>query len=77
MTCDHKEWVYPPQVQDDWSGEWVDQEPYQRSIQDDISIGAFKCRRCGEVGYYTGNWRKFHEEGVPCIGSDNVKRKLT
>lgn len=59
---------------------WEHEEPYQVWEEQwafvDISIGAFKCTRCGEVGYYTGHWRKYHEEGVPCPGSDRVPRVL-
>lgn len=76
-ACDHQEWVYPPSETDDWSGETVYPEPYQRSIQVDISLGSFKCQRCGEVGYYTGQWKRFFEEGIPCAGSDQVQRNPT
>ena len=37
---------------------------------EDIDIGRLRCIDCGEVMYYTGAWKKFHEEGTPCIGSD-------
>jgi hypothetical protein len=33
------------------------------SLDEDISIGAFKCRGCGRVGYYTGTWKEFYEHG--------------
>ncbi len=40
----------------------------------DLDIGRFKCSQCGEIGYYTGHWKKFFEEGIPCPGSDNIRR---
>lgn len=74
--CDHNEWVYPPPAENSWTGEMEDQEPYKRSVQDDISVGAFKCRRCGEIGYYTGLWKSYYEYGVECSGSKGVSREL-
>ncbi len=61
MNCDHQEWVYPPAYEDDWSGEIIQSEPFRRSVQDDISIGSFRCRRCSEIGYYTDNWKSYFE----------------
>ena len=76
MPCEHKKWVYPPDAMNDWTGEMERQEPYEVFSQVDISIGAFKCTQCGEVGYCTGLWRKYYEEGTPCFGSENVSRNL-
>lgn len=45
------------------------------SACEDIDTGRFRCTLCGEVMYYTGQWRKFYEEGIPCAGSDRVQRK--
>jgi hypothetical protein len=75
-NCNHKEWFYPPPAYNDWTGEWDDQEPYERSIQEDISIGSFMCRRCGHIGYYTGQWKRYFEEGVDCPGSEGVNRNV-
>lgn len=72
-ACDHREWIYPRGYEDDW-GEWVQPEPYTRSLYEDIDIGRFKCTRCGHIGYYTGLWRDYFEKGIPCPGSDRVKR---
>lgn len=47
--------------------EWEEQT---QSLYEDIDVGRFRCTRCGEVGYYTGSWKKFFETGEPCPGSD-------
>jgi hypothetical protein len=44
------------------------------STYEDIDVGRFRCTQCGEVGYYTGQWRDFFEKGIPCLGSDRVQR---
>jgi hypothetical protein len=44
------------------------------SLFADISLGAFACTRCGKVGYYTGHWRAYYEDGVACPGSAGVDR---
>lgn len=77
MTCDHLEWVYPAPVQNDWTGEMEPGTPYQQTIQVDLDIGRFQCPRCKEVGYYTGQWKRYFEEGIPCAGSDRVPRHGT
>jgi hypothetical protein len=41
---------------------------------EDLDIGRFRCTQCGEIGYYTGLWRDFYEEGIPCPGSNKVER---
>lgn len=46
---------------------WVDETKF---TYEDIDVGRFKCTQCGLVQYYTGQWKKFFEEGVPCSGSD-------
>lgn len=75
MTCNHTEWVYPPPRQDEFSGEMITtmEQAYERSTYGDIDIGRFKCTQCGEVGYYTGQWRDFFEKGIPCFGSNRVQ----
>ena len=40
----------------------------------DLDIGRFKCSLCGRIGYYTGQWKRYFEEGVPCVGSEGVPR---
>lgn len=61
----------------DWTGEydsyWDDKI---ESLYEDISLGRFKCTRCGHVGYYTGLWKNYYEKGIPCAGSDQVYRRL-
>lgn len=46
-----------------------------RYTYEDIDIGRFRCTQCGHVGYYTGHWRRFFEEGIPCPGSERVQRR--
>lgn len=78
MTCTHQvdrqQWV--PGYEDDW-GTWIDShyEYTTVSTTEDIDIGRYRCTQCREVMYYTGSWRKFYEEGVPCSGSDLVRRR--
>lgn len=77
MSCNHREpGRYVEQIFDWWTEErelvWAE----GRSTQVDISLGAFRCTQCGEVGYYTGNWKRYYEEGAPCAGSDKVSRNL-
>jgi len=74
MTCDHSKWFYPPPVENDWTGELEDQLAYRVSACEDIDIGRYKCTLCGEVMYYTGQWKNYFEKGIPCAGSDKVKR---
>ncbi len=73
MQCDHLRWVYPPPVENDWTGEMEDQPAYQVSTNEDLDTGRFRCTRCGEIGYYTGLWKAFYEKGIPCSGSDRIK----
>ena len=59
---------------------WGDTEPQivqvgGESTQEDLDIGRFNCTQCGEVGYYTGQWKRFFEEGIPCAGSDRIDRR--
>lgn len=35
-----------------------------KSAQEDIDLHRFKCKRCGEIGYYSGAARAYHEDGV-------------
>jgi hypothetical protein len=58
------------------TGERIDEQVNTggKSTQEDVDVGRFRCSQCGEVGYYTGQWKRFYEEGVPCLGSDRVSR---
>lgn len=71
-TCEHSTptsvWV------EEFVNDWGDTEPGRweygtRSADEDISIGAFRCSLCGRVGYYTGTWRNYYENGVDCAGT--------
>jgi hypothetical protein len=74
MTCTHTSsravWCEP----DGWEHE----EPYQvwekYATTEDLDLSRYRCTRCGEVFYYTGRWRDYHENGTPCLGSDRVAR---
>lgn len=72
--CEHKivNEVYVGR-ENDWTGEieynWETEIEYTCV---DIGIGAFKCTRCGEVGYYTGSWKNYYENDVPCAASEFV-----
>lgn len=77
-TCNHRtpecwEWVG---VENAYTGE-TEQELQQTGLQStnvDIDIARFRCTLCGEVGYYTGTWKRFFEEGIPCFGSEGLTR---
>jgi len=79
MTCAHRlpdRWEW----QDVEVGLFGETEPQLvqtggQSTQEDLDTGRFRCSQCGEVGYYTGQWRDFFEKGIPCSGSDRIQRK--
>jgi len=48
-------------------GEWT---------YEDVDIGRFICTQCGLIKYYTGHWKKYYEEGIPCSGSEGVSREI-
>ena len=73
-SCDHLRWEYPPPYEHCITGEMIESTPIQVFTYEDIDIGRFKCVQCGEVGYYTGHWKRFFEEGIPCPGSDKINR---
>lgn len=76
-TCTHQKWIYPTeQVRNDFSGEWETPEPYEVSTYEDVDVGRFRCTKCNHVGYYTSLWRDYFEKGIPCPGSEGVKREL-
>jgi len=63
----------------DWDEPYDRYEEVVESTTEDLDIGCYRCTQCGEVLYYTGLWRAFHEQGVPCPGSEGLlpqKRKL-
>jgi len=72
--CDHKSGRWVDGGTDDWTGERLDPVWQEYSTCEDLDIGRFRCKQCGEVMYYTGQWKRYFEEGVPCAGSDRVKR---
>lgn len=78
MTCEHH-------APDRWEAHtyahpWTG-EPVTETVRvsgewwlDESEIGRWRCTRCGHVGYYTGQWKRFYEEGVPCADSEGVQR---
>lgn len=76
--CDHKRpdrWI-EVEREDAYTGEmYQDSERVQGdTFFEDISLGAMKCRQCGLVQYFTGQWRDFYERGIPCPGSERLTR---
>jgi hypothetical protein len=72
MTCTHRieRGGYITRT-NDWTGE--DETEWESTTEHttrDIGVGAFQCTQCGEVMYYTGSWKKFYTEGVPCPSSE-------
>lgn len=76
MKCNHRQERQEPSYICDYTGEVVDGRWYEQGTYEDISVGAFKCTQCGEIGYYTGLWKNYYENGIPCPGSKNVERNL-
>ena len=76
MTCTHTRWKHWPDQLNDWTGEMEPQESTEVSACEDISLGSFRCTKCGWVGYYTGSWKRYAEEGIPCPGSEGVSRNV-
>lgn len=68
MACTHRtpeHWVW----QDVEVSPWGDTEQQlvpvgNESTYEDLDVGRFRCTQCGEVGYYTGLWRAYHEQGT-------------
>jgi hypothetical protein len=76
VSCTHEKqqstWV--PEHEDDFGGIEPGHWHYETvGTSEDIDIGRFRCTQCGAVGYYTGLWRAFHEEGKPCVGSERQR----
>jgi hypothetical protein len=72
--CEHKrEKSFYVEKMDDWTGETYYEWEYTTEYTSvDIGIGAFKCTMCGEVGYYTGSWKNYYENDIPCTASEFV-----
>lgn len=73
-TCTHQRersvWV---ESENPYTGEMEGQWEYSvEHTTKDIGIGAFQCTQCGKVMFYTGSWRGFYENGVPCPSSGMV-----
>lgn len=69
-NCTTSSWEYS---HDDWeTGEPV-YELVKRYATVDLDVGRYKCTICGEIGYYTGHWKKYFEEGIPCPGVETLK----
>lgn len=74
MACEHKRGRWAPGGTCDWSGDELPPVYIEEHTTEDLDVGRFRCTQCGLVMYYTGLWKRFHEEGVPCPGSDGVVR---
>ena len=66
MSCNHtretSRWVETDSWYEDNSatGEWV-YETQHTTV--DIDLHRYKCTQCGEIMYYSGRARQYHEEG--------------
>ncbi len=67
MSCTHtkeiSEWV------DDYDSGWGYIDPGHWHYQTvyttvDIDLHRFKCTQCGEIMYYSGRARDYHEKGI-------------
>jgi hypothetical protein len=71
MSCNHQRdtsrWV----EDDDWyenctaTGHWEYSSEYTTV---DIDLHRYKCTQCGEIMYYSGRARDYHEKGVKSPG---------
>jgi len=77
MNCTHtiERQVWIDGYEDDW-GTHIDShwEYTTEYTTEDTNIGSYKCTQCNQTMYYTGSWRKFYEEGIPCAGSKLVNK---
>lgn len=74
VACEHKAGrMYPggkcPMTGEPQPDVWIVEFTYR-----DLDVGRFECTQCREVFYYTGHWRNYHEHGIPCPGSEGVRR---
>lgn len=74
MTCPHE--TYPAGYEEvevtpwgDTELEWVQRT---KSAQEDFVTGTFRCSMCGEVGFFTGSWKRFYLTDEPCPSSSLV-----
>lgn len=74
MRCEHQQGRWVAGGNDPWTGEPEPDEYVVTNTTEDLDIGRWRCTQCGEIGYYTGLWRDYHEQGIPCPGSDRVRR---
>lgn len=74
MSCTHRSGRWVSGGTCDWTGDPLPDVWEEYSTFEDTGIGSFRCTQCGEVGYYTGHWKRYHEDGIPCFGSENVPR---
>jgi hypothetical protein len=74
MACEHKRGSWQPGGSDDFNGGDLPDVYVEEYTTEDLDAGRFRCTQCGLVMYYTGLWQRFHEDGVPCVGSDGVLR---
>lgn len=80
MNCSHKT-PRRYEMQDVEVSPWGDTERQLVAVGGDstfvdLDIGRFRCTQCGEIGYYTGQWKAYFEHGIPCSGSDGVDRRV-
>lgn len=62
-TCSHTVRVMVDGDVDEFTGERSDPTWTNAWSFEDIDVGRYRCTQCGEVLYYTGNWRQFHTSG--------------
>jgi hypothetical protein len=72
--CQHKRWRWIDGNTCDLTGEQLEGEWSEEMTALDLDVGRYRCTQCGLVMYYTGQWRDYHELGIPCAGSDGVQR---
>lgn len=69
--CPHSVTRYERIENDDGSYEIVEAQDWTYA---DLDVGRYYCTSCRAIFYYTGLWRAWHLEGIPCSGSDGVTR---
>ena len=67
MSCNHQRErsYYVDEEEDGWGGTTPGHWEYtteQATV--DIDLHRYKCTMCGEVMYYSGRARQYHEEGT-------------
>jgi hypothetical protein len=71
-TCKHEisEGSYETFIDEETGEDYMEYVVRTSSLYKDLDVGRFRCTDCGHTGYYTGLWKRFFEEGIPCPGSD-------